>query len=808
MVKYFKTLFIVLFAAMLFAGNLQAADDITSKNSIDFNKINKKLEQIDDNLKKENLTEDNINTYVSYLSDQEAQISATRKDLDKDIKYIQKQLDALGEPKEGATEDKVITKQRNDLTKQLTAEDRVLKEADLLIVKIEDLTTQVLNARSKRVYGDLITKQSALINPMVFFNSLKLYAIFFWDIAKSPIDWYKSIPAADRSYTILSIVSMALILVAALAVAIILRKYILTHWGYKEDIELPHFSRKIVAAIAVAIARGLIPDAFVGACMIWMVSTKIFGDSLLGHVLMITGFSSFLAIIEATISRVTFAPNYPQWRLFNIPNDKALRFTRVIFMFIICNAIALIQVVVAQKANYSIDTVHFLTMISCAVKAFFLIWIIKIAVDTYREMNGITTENIEENEEENDSLDSGFKIMVASNLLLATAFGLSLIGYPELSSFILRNLILSMVIFGIFELFRHAFIDIIKRLVLASPWMKSIKVTKRNVSKIEFWITSFINPILVLTFIFTLLNLWGLPGDFMLQMGKKLLFGFKIGGVQISLIAIAFGILVFFVSLTIVKLIKKHLAANIFSNMDIDDGIKHSLISGISFVGFIISCLLAIIAVGVDLTNLAFIAGALSVGIGFGLQDVIKNLVSGIIILFERPFKVGDWVIMNDTEGKIKQINIRSTEMESFNRTSVIVPNATLLSSSIVNLTHGDNISRQSISVGVAYGSDVEKVRKILLECALAHKYVMKNPAPYVLFKDFADSSLNFELRCYTNDIWKGWIVPSDLRFAINKRFIEEGIEIPFPQIVVHSGEKVAQENQFYALKKGETEQS
>lgn len=808
MVKFFKALFIVFFTALLFAGNLQAADGADSKNSIDFNKINKKLEQIDNALKGENLTEENINSYVNYLGEQEAQISATRKDLDKDIKYIQKQLDALGEPKDGAAEDKVITKQRDSLTKELTAEDRVLKEADLLIVRIEDLTTQVLNARSKRVYGDLITKQSALINPMVFFNSLKLYAIFFWNITKSPIDWYQSIPAEDRSYTILSIVSMALILIAALAVAIILRKYILTHWGYKDDIELPHFSRKVVAAIAVAIARGLIPDAFVGACMIWMVSTKIFGDSLLGHVLMISGFASFLAIIEATISRVTFAPNHPQWRLFNIPNDQALRFTRVIFLFIICNAIALIQVVVAQKAKYSIDTIHFLTMISCAVKAFFLIWIIKIAVDSYRERKGINTENIEENEEENDSLDSGFKIMVASNLLLATAFGLSLVGYPELSSFILRNLILSMVIFGIFELFRHAFIDILKRLILASPWMKSIRITKRNISKIEFWLTSFINPILILALIFILLNLWGLPGDFMLQMGKKLLFGFKIGGVQISLIAIAFGILVFFVSLTIVKIIKKHLASNVFNNMDIDDGIKHSLISGISFVGFIISCLLAIIAVGVDLTNLAFIAGALSVGIGFGLQDVIKNLVSGIIILFERPFKVGDWVIMNDTEGKIKQINIRSTEMESFNRTSVIVPNATLLSSSIVNLTHGDNISRQSISVGVAYGSDVEKVRKILLECALAHKYVMKNPAPYVLFKDFADSSLNFELRCYTNDIWKGWIVPSDLRFAINKRFIEEGIEIPFPQIVVHSGEKVAQENQFYALKKGETEQS
>ncbi|MDO4161593.1 MAG: mechanosensitive ion channel [Pseudomonadota bacterium] len=802
MIKLFKTALFSLFFAGICLVSAHAADNDIS--SIDFNRINKQLEKIDNALKNDSLTSDKIDEYISYLSEQDADLGSKRKNLNKDIQYIQKQLDALGEPQEGAAEDKVITKQRTALSSELTATDRVLKEADLLTVKIEDLNAQILNARSKKVYGDLITKQSALINPMVFFNSLKLYAIFFWDITKSPIDWYQSVPKENRSYTILSIVSMALILIAALAVAIILRKYILNHWGYKEDIELPHFSRKVVAAVAVAIARGLIPDAFVGACMIWMVSTKIFGDSLLGHLLIITGFSSFLAIIEATISRVTFAPHYQQWRLINIPNDKALLFTRVIFLFVICNAIATIQVIVAQKTNYPVDTVHFLTMVSCAIKAFFLIWIIKIAVDTYREMNTVSVEQTSENDDETDSLDSGFKIMVASNLLLATTFGLSLVGYPELSSFILRNLILSAIICGVFELFRRAFIDILKRLILASPWMKTIRVTKRNISKIEFWLTSLINPVLVLTLIFILLNLWGLPGDFMLQMGKKLLFGFKIGGVQISLIAIAFGILVFFISLTIVKLIKKNLANNVFNNMDIDDGIKHSLVSGISFVGFIISTLLAIIAVGVDLTNLAFIAGALSVGIGFGLQDVIKNLVSGIIILFERPFKVGDWVIMNGTEGKIKQINIRSTEMESFNRTSVIVPNATLLSSSIVNLTHGDNISRQSVSVGVAYGSDVEKVRKILLECALNHKYVMKNPAPYVLFKDFSDSSLNFELRCYTNDIWKGWVVPSDLRFTINKRFIEEGIEIPFPQIVVHSGEKVAQENQFYALKKGE----
>ena len=235
-----------------------------------------------------------------------------------------------------------------------------------------------------------------------------------------------------------------------------------------------------------------------------------------------------------------------------------------------------------------------------------------------------------------------------------------------------------------------------------------------------------------------------------------------------------------------------------------DEGIKHSLSSGIGFVGFIISILLAITVMGADLTNLAVIAGALSVGIGFGLQNIINNFVSGIIILFERPFKVGDWVILDNQEGTIKQINIRSTELETFNRTSVIIPNATLLSSSIMNLTHGNNWTRQAMKVGVAYGSDVKKVTEILLECAKNNKKVLKNPAPYVLFQDFGPSSLDFELRCYSSNIWNGWDIPSDLRYEINKRFVEEKIEIPFQQIVIHRGDKVSSDAQFYAHKQDE----
>ena len=142
--------------------------------------------------------------------------------------------------------------------------------------------------------------------------------------------------------------------------------------------------------------------------------------------------------------------------------------------------------------------------------------------------------------------------------------------------------------------------------------------------------------------------------------------------------------------------------------------------------------------------------------------------------------------MLNGTEGTIKQINIRSTELLAFNKTSVIIPNATLISSSVTNMTHGDSMSRQSVAVGVSYGSNPEQVKNILLECAKKNRKVMANPAPYVLFKDFGASSLDFELRFYVNDIWKGWSVPSELRYEIFRRFQEENIEIPFPQIVIN----------------------
>jgi small-conductance mechanosensitive channel len=190
---------------------------------------------------------------------------------------------------------------------------------------------------------------------------------------------------------------------------------------------------------------------------------------------------------------------------------------------------------------------------------------------------------------------------------------------------------------------------------------------------------------------------------------------------------------------------------------------------------------------GISLTNFAVIAGGLSVGIGFGMQTIISNFISGLILLFDRAIQAGDIIEVNGVWAKVMSVNIRNTEVQTFDNAKIFLPNSTLIANQVTNWTHRNDVSiRRDVLVGVAYGSDVQLVKKLLLEAATEHPAVMSSPAPWVIFNDFGASSLDFILRFWVRHVDLGLSACSEIRESIDLKFRENGVEIPFPQMDMH----------------------
>lgn len=260
---------------------------------------------------------------------------------------------------------------------------------------------------------------------------------------------------------------------------------------------------------------------------------------------------------------------------------------------------------------------------------------------------------------------------------------------------------------------------------------------------------------------------------------------FEISGNKFSIMSLILAIFVFYLSVVLSKMAERFVK-NLLLDKEIDPGVKGSIQTFTRYLVVIVGALITLDTVGISLSSLAALGAVLMVGIGFGLQNITQNFISGLIILLERPIKVGDLVEVKGVSGKIIEIGARSTLIHTRDDVAIIVPNSQFISEQVVNESFSGEKMRLHIPVGVAYGSDTGKVKEILLKVAEGHPKVISHPAPTVNFNDFGDSSLNFEVRVWVRELWENDIIMSDIRFAIDAAFREENIEIPFPQRDLH----------------------
>jgi small-conductance mechanosensitive channel len=283
----------------------------------------------------------------------------------------------------------------------------------------------------------------------------------------------------------------------------------------------------------------------------------------------------------------------------------------------------------------------------------------------------------------------------------------------------------------------------------------------------------------------SLILAWGGTQTVLVGLAGSLTHPIQVGNMSVRLIGFVYAFLVLLFTHALTRLWRHFLTKRVLSDSGLELGVQESIASITVYVLWGLGILVSLNAMGLSATSIVVAFGALSIGLGFGLQNIFNNFVSGLILLFERPIQVGDLVQVNDIWGSVAKINVRSTVVQTFDNASLIIPNSDMISNQVTNWSFKDQRLRRIITVGVAYGSPTELVRETLLQVAREHQRILKRPAPDVLFYDFGDSALIFKLRMWTT-IEHFVAAETDVRFEIDRLFRERKIEIAFPQRDIH----------------------
>jgi len=370
-------------------------------------------------------------------------------------------------------------------------------------------------------------------------------------------------------------------------------------------------------------------------------------------------------------------------------------------------------------------------------------------------------------------------------LLLVLSLGAQWLGYSALATLMFEASISTVLLY----LFVYMGIRLgrgIIEFVLSHPRLTHYSIFREFGQELSNRLKGLFNVLILGYAVLYLFKIWSLFESPRAAWGFLTDWSFKIGELSFNIQTLMLAALTIYGAFMLSWFLDALLETEVFPRKKIQRGVRDSIKRLMHYCILLIGLIMAATMAGFDMRAFAVVAGALGIGIGFGLQNVVNNFVSGLILLFERPVKLGDMVVMEETWGTVRKIGLRSTVMETLDQSEIIVPNSKLISETVTNWSLTSRQCRVVLPVGVSYGSDVEKVMRILLEVAQSHPEVLKEPAPSPIFVGFGDSSLDFQFRAWIRDVKRRLITVSEIGMEIIKRFREEGVEIPFPQRDLH----------------------
>jgi potassium efflux system protein len=723
------------------------------------------IEQIEQAVGHEEATAEELAEARQKLNAAADGLRAKIEELEPRSREIEERVKELGpapekdEPPESAE----IAKQRQELTTSLAEVEGALKQARLLLVHIDQLSERVAQKRHALYARELFARSASALDPFFWvqvFHALPIEIIRATALLET---WRSEQQEAGR----LAASVLVLLTIAAATIAVTWR------WHARAR-ALPDSSAaaKGWRALRVFFFFALRTPV---ACLAGLLVLNELGvlNFRLEQIAqgIVAGVAA--ACFGHAVARALFAADRPELRLVQADDATARCFyNHLLWASRILGVVIALQVI--HKILFAPLVVTIATNVLFGAATTGLLMHLVLRLDRIKRGKETTT-------------TPAAAWAHPSGLLMSVLILVALIaGYSAFAAFVALRVIVAAAVFGALYLLLIStqifFASFGEQSTTGQKLATSLGVSARALAFGGTLVSACVRVMLIVLSFVLIIGPWEVSTADLFDTVRNIPFGFKIGELHLSLQSILAAVAVLIVLLLATRVVQRWLEKELLPRTRIEPSLQLSIVTIFGYVGAITAIALALTGLGFDLQKIALIAGALSVGIGFGLQSIVSNFVSGLILLTERPIRVGDTILVKGEEGWVRRVRVRATEIETFDRASVIIPNSELITGVVKNWTRVNTLGRIVVKVAVVYESDPVQVSDVLCELARAHPQVVQSPPPGAFLVSLGEKALEFELRCVVADVEKSLTVKSDLHYAILKRFREAAIEIPYPQ--------------------------
>ncbi|WP_164919688.1 DUF3772 domain-containing protein [Hansschlegelia zhihuaiae] len=697
-------------------------------------------------------------------------------------------------PKEGEpAESDEVARERDAQAQSRKQVDDAIKRGRLLQVEAMQIDAQITERRRTLLASRLFERSRSLIDPTLWMDVVGEAPRDLSSVRDLGAEWADQIA---RNFGPSSIIQVAAAVLAAVLLLFPIRLWV-SNFGERLVVRQAPQSRLRRSATALfrLVATTLAP-LLAALCVYlalrsagWLPSRA---EPLAATLVRGAGFLGF----AHGMTKALFAPGRPSWRLIHL-SDAAVAEIRyqplwVALVFVLGRVADAFNAAVSASLSASVATAGVFAALNAATFAF--------AIRRLRRAQHLEDAQGHPEKEERYGHPIAFLARMAAIAAIATVLVSVVIGYVSLAQFLANQVIWITAVIWLAYLLMTVVDDLFTSALsgetrFGRTLSSGIGVRPSSLEQIGVLLSGAVRLIILAVAALMIAGPWGVGSTDLFGWLRLPVTGFEIGGITISPAGVLSAIALVAVGFALTHAVQRWLDRDLLPKTRMDDGLKASINTGVGYLGTIIIIVLALAYLGFSLDRLAIVAGALSVGIGFGLQAVISNFVSGVILLAERPIKAGDWIVIGSDQGNVRRISVRSTEIELFDRSTLIVPNSDFITKSVKNVTHGAPNGRVQIDLAVSSAVDPEEVKRVAIETAKAHSSVLGFPEPQILFTALGKADNAFSLFCNVPSPRQAASVKSDLNFALVKAFADAGISLagPPPPDMTQAVDRVAE---------------